>query len=417
MKRLLLLGLIILGMVSCQKEPLPIPPDPLKDPKLELEVEEVGKTSVKVSTKVDPGSYSIVSQGVCYDRYQLNPTTENQTVSGAGSMNLVNLEPGSRYYVRAYASTQSKTYYGSSVEVNTKDIVVSVEVSDIGYREAKVTISIDEAPSIIERGIIYSQESDFPTTNSTTFKENSVELKLLDYEAKYYVKAYAKFSDRIVYSSVTSFSTAKLETVTDYDGNVYRVIEMPSTKGPRLWLLDNFKGTHFANGDPIPNVTDDEEWTKLESAAYCYYDNNKDNAKTYGALYNWWAAVDPRGLIPGWHTPSDEEWFEMSDCIHNEISFGEDLRGQKLKQAGTSHWQAPNTGATNETGFTALPAGGRSYLTGEFFWLKTFTIFVSSTEIFTDYWAKRLYHNRNDFNETASALKGAGSSIRLIKTN
>lgn len=415
MKKILLSGLIILGMISCQKEPLPVPPTPVEDPKLELEVEEVGKTSIKVNTKVLPGSYSIVSQGVCYDRYQLNPTTENQTVSGVGSINLVNLDPGSKYYVRAYASTASKTFYSNAVEVNTKNIVVSVEILSVDYREASIKVNIDEESNdILERGIIYSQKDDF--SSNITVTGSNANLKLLEYEGTYFVKAYVKLANATIFSKDTSFTTKKLDRVTDYDGNVYRIIEMPSTKGPRFWLLDNFKGTHYANGDPIPNVTDDEEWTKLESGAYCYYDNNKEHAKTYGALYNYWVAVDPRGLIPGWHTPSDEEWFEMSEAIPNEI-WGVDLRGQKLKQAGTSHWQAPNTGATNETGFTALPAGGRRDEDGKFVSIKTFTIFASSTSFGYGYWTKKLYYNRNDFNETGGTGNCVGVSIRLIKSN
>ena len=91
-----------------------------------------------------------------------------------------------------------------------------------------------------------------------------------------------------------------------------------------------------------------------------------DNYATYGVLYNWTAAMDGeassttnpsgiQGVCPaGWHVPSDAEWTELTDYLG-----GTSVAGGKLKETGTTHWNTPNTGATNETGFTALPGGFR----------------------------------------------------------
>ncbi|MFA6770825.1 MAG: FISUMP domain-containing protein, partial [Bacteroidales bacterium] len=173
--------------------------------------------------------------------------------------------------------------------------------------------------------------------------------------------------------------------------------------------------THYANGDPIPHVTDNNEWISLSTGAYCYYDNDKKNAETYGALYNWWAAVDPRGLIVGWHTPSHDEWREMSLAYPSNAS--EDLRGQKLKEAGTKHWQAPNQGANNQSGFTALPGGSRAHEDGKFYYLKTRTYFQCTTEIGNSFWTRILFFDQNKFDDGMGIKKSSGASIRLIKNN
>jgi len=107
---------------------------------------------------------------------------------------------------------------------------------------------------------------------------------------------------------------------------------------------------------------------------YGYNGTNVNDAKatanytTYGVLYNWPAAMNNtesssnnpsgvQGACPtGWHLPSDAEWIELTDYMG-----GRKVAGGKLKETGTTHWNSPNTGATNETGFTALPGGYHSY--------------------------------------------------------
>jgi uncharacterized protein (TIGR02145 family) len=177
-----------------------------------------------------------------------------------------------------------------------------------------------------------------------------------------------------------------LRTVTDIDGNVYRTVKI----GNQWWMAENLKVTHYRDGDPIPNVTDETMWSILTTGAYCNYDNNADNAAIYGRLYNWYVGMDyiePRG----WHVPSDDEWKELEMFLgmsqeeaDSIFWFNSDWRGVdanaggKLKETGTIHWKKPNEGATNESGFSALP-GGIRYRTGPynyksygaFFWTST----------------------------------------------
>jgi len=139
------------------------------------------------------------------------------------------------------------------------------------------------------------------------------------------------------------------ETVTDFDGNVYHVVKI----GMQVWMVENLKVTHYNNGDPIDIVSDSAIWNILETPAYCNYDNNEANSNTYGRLYNWYAVSDPRKTAPpGWHIATDAEWTTLINFLG-----GSDVAGGKMKTLGTTHWSPPNSGATNSSGFSALPGG------------------------------------------------------------
>jgi uncharacterized protein (TIGR02145 family) len=149
-------------------------------------------------------------------------------------------------------------------------------------------------------------------------------------------------------------------TVTDIDGNVYHTV----TIGTQVWMLENLKVTHYRNWHPIPNITDDTEWGNLKTGAYCDYNNDPNNADTYGRLYNWYVVIDSRKICPaGWHVPTYKDWEILEAYLG-----GVPIAGGKIKEAGTVHWKSPNTGATNESGFTALP-GGYRHFTGKFYYV------------------------------------------------
>jgi len=137
-------------------------------------------------------------------------------------------------------------------------------------------------------------------------------------------------------------------TIRDADGNVYTSV----TIGTQVWMVENLKTTKYNDGTGIPLVTDDVQWSNLATGAFCWYENNISNKDIYGALYNW-HAVSTGNLCPiGWHVPTDAEWTTLTTYLG-----GESVAGGKLKETGTTHWTTPNTDATNEMGFTALPGG------------------------------------------------------------
>jgi uncharacterized protein (TIGR02145 family) len=125
-------------------------------------------------------------------------------------------------------------------------------------------------------------------------------------------------------------------------------------------MVKNLDVSTYRNGDPIPQVTDSATWNNLTTGAWCYYNNDPANGAIYGKLYNWYAVMDPRGLAPaGWHIPTLMEWYTTRDYLG-----GGNLAGGNMKSTGTSLWQSPNTGATNSSGFTALPGGYRINISG-----------------------------------------------------
>lgn len=151
-------------------------------------------------------------------------------------------------------------------------------------------------------------------------------------------------------------------TMTDQDGNVYKTV----TIGTQTWMAENLRTTKYNDGTSIPHVTNNHEWSVLsfdETGAYCNYNNttNLDTIVTYGRLYNWYAVNTGKLAPKGWHVPTEAEWIQLTTYLG-----GQGDAGGKLKEVGTTHWLSPNIGATNETGFTALPGGLRSY-NGKFY--------------------------------------------------
>ncbi len=148
-------------------------------------------------------------------------------------------------------------------------------------------------------------------------------------------------------------NTPNTATVTDIDGNIYHTV----TIGTQTWMVENLKVTKFRNGVAIPNITDGQQWRSATTSAYCNYNNNLANVATYGRLYNWYAVNDSNKICPpGWHIPTYQEWATLMNFLG-----GENVAGDKLKEKGPAHWGISNTSATNENGFTALPAGTRSF--------------------------------------------------------
>jgi uncharacterized protein (TIGR02145 family) len=197
---------------------------------------------------------------------------------------------------------------------------------------------------------------------------------------------------------------AIVTNVKDGDGNLYTTV----TIGTQVWMKENLKTTKFNDGIAIPLVTG-LEWRYLTTPGYCWYNNNEAGFKNiYGALYNWYT-VNTGKLCPlGWHVPSDSEWSTLTNFI------GE--AGGKLKEAGTAHWPSPNTGATNETGFTALPGGVR-YYGGSYEGAGNTGYWWSST----GYNTMGIYRAMNYFSDVVGSgndmYKEYGFSVRCIKNN
>ncbi|MCX6258151.1 MAG: fibrobacter succinogenes major paralogous domain-containing protein [Bacteroidia bacterium] len=182
------------------------------------------------------------------------------------------------------------------------------------------------------------------------------------------------------------------------------------TIGTQVWMKYNLHVRKYRNGDNIPNVTDGTTWSNLTTGANCYYNNDVSHTVSDGLLYNWYAVNDIRGLAPaGFHVASDAEWTTLINYLG-----GTGVAGGKLKVTGTDHWSNPNTGATNESGFSAYPAGWR-WASGTF----------ARVNLTGDWWTSSQYNTSNSldyfihnddasiFNENSN--KTCGYSVRCVK--
>lgn len=194
-------------------------------------------------------------------------------------------------------------------------------------------------------------------------------------------------------------------TVTDIDGNVYHTVKI----GTQIWLVENLKTTRYNDGAPISLVTDSTAWSTLTAGGYCWYVNDIINKNIYGALYNWFTVNTGKLAPDGCHVPTDDEWTTLTTYLGGETG-----AGAKLKESGTTHWRTPNAGATNETGFTALPGGIRN-INGSFKAIGDDGYWWSATEYGST--GKVWYRNMNYNNAgvvRVSNNKINGQSVRCV---
>lgn len=139
-------------------------------------------------------------------------------------------------------------------------------------------------------------------------------------------------------------------SVTDIDGNVYTVIRI----GTQLWTVENLRTARYKDGTSIATGMSNEVWRETTTGAYSIYENEQSNNNTYGKLYNWYAVNTGKLAPEGWHVPTRAEW----ETLVAQLG-GAPEAGGKMKST-SSLWLAPNLGATNSSGFSALPGGYRS---------------------------------------------------------
>lgn len=194
-------------------------------------------------------------------------------------------------------------------------------------------------------------------------------------------------------------------TVQDLDGNTYQIIKISD----QVWMAENLKTTILNDGTPITMVTGIAEWAALSTPGYCWYKNDTAYKNVYGALYNAYAVNTSKLCPQGWHVSSNEDWSKLETFLG-----GDKIAGGKLKNTGTLHWSEPNSGATNEVLFNALPGGSR-YTNGLFLTIKNMGYWWSPGETNTfNNWYRSIYYrdiaiSRNFIDSTN------GFSVRCVK--
>lgn len=339
----------------------------------------------------DDGGYSITARGICWNTIG-NPTLEDNSReigAGTGSFDtqLTGLTKRTTYYVRAYATNNLGLNYGNQIIFTTSDLpsVSTVEIANVKSNSITcVGVVNDEGGTeVFDRGFCWDIDPE-PTIDAAHLQDGSgtgefeCELTELPSATQFFIRAYATNLNGTVYGEQLEAITSFIDT---RNYKVYPVVLIDE----QYWMAENLNiGTYvtIATGQSDNGVFE----------KYCY-DDDEANCDTYGGIYTWeemmqyTSGESVQGVCPsGWHLPSDEEWkaLEMALGMSAEATDsvarmrGINNEGGKLKFTGTDFWNDPNQGATNETGFSALPIG-YSIFTGSFEGIGEFTTFWTTT--------------------------------------
>jgi len=326
-------------------------------------------------------------------------------------------------YYRPYCKNSRGIGYGEEFSFMTVICIPTVTTSSVSLLSdtgATTGGDVTAGVSVTARGVAYGTSSNPTLSNNSIINGTGTGvftsvLTGLSASTLYYVRAYATNSVGTAYGNQVSFTTLSAActgtpTVTDVDNNTYSTVPI----GTQCWTQSNLKVSKYRNGNNIPTGLTNSAWSVTTSGAYAIYNNDPVNDGLYGKLYNHYAVTDSRGICPtGWHVPSDAEWTTLENHLGGSNVAGGALKSTVM-QPTLWGWNLPNTGATNSSGFTALPAGLLSYM-GNFGYKGNYGYWWSSS-VSSGSNAWLLYLNSNDISTyRASNYRSYGLSVRCLK--
>ena len=372
------------------------------------------------------GSSPVTFYGICWST-TTNPTSanNNSTINGTGTgsftSNLTGLTANTPYYVRAYATNSQGTAYGSQVTFTTGQTVTQPTVTTTAITAITQTtatsggnITADGGAAVTARGICWNTApnpttANNPTINGTGSGSFTSTLTGLAANTPYYVRAYATNSQGTAYGNEVTFTTSSDGNLTGSftdprDGHVYRTV----TIGEQVWMTENLAYLPVVHSPTSESITEPRYYVYGYTGSNIVTAKQQINYTTYGVLYNWPAALI--ACPPGWHLPCDDEWTDFTTFLG-----GESVAGGKMKETGTAHWLSPNTSATNESGFSALPGGFEWGVT--FYSIGIVGYWWSSTEdSIYGAWVRSLSDN-NSIIYREGTYKETGLSVRCVRDN
>jgi len=191
----------------------------------------------------------------------------------------------------------------------------------------------------------------------------------------------------------------------DSEGNEFSTISI----GTQVWMAENLKTSKYNDGTPIERVISNNDWFNLSTGAYSWYNNDSTSYESvYGKLYNGYTVETGKLCPTGWHVPTDAEWTILTDFLG-----GLGTAGGKMKETGTILWSSPNTGATNESGWSGRPGGVR-FINGNFNSINEYVEWWSSTPNGDHHHSRSLDHDNDDVGDGITPNKN-GRYVRCLK--
>ncbi|MFN8211151.1 MAG: fibrobacter succinogenes major paralogous domain-containing protein [Bacteroidales bacterium] len=379
-------------------------------------------TAKSGGTIISDGGETITRKGLCIsksagsDITNALDTTVNLTQGNSWTDEISGLEQGTKYYVKSYAVNLLGTAYGNELEFTTRfplnavsgdatsvDTVSAVLNGTVTPDNTACTVTFEWGPTNSYGHTVNATVS--PVNGKTPVSVNAT-LAALDKGSVYHYRVKIENANNSFTGDDISFSTK----LPDADKNIYSVIEI----GTQVWMKENLRTSKFNDKTAIPEVNSGTDWSTMTSPGFCYYNNDATTYKnTYGALYNWYA-VNTGKLCPvGWHVSGENDFSVLFSTVGG-YSAGGNLKTTGTLEESTGLWKSPNSGATNSSGFSVLPAGIRMY-SGDFTYLSEIAWFwLTNDSNLAAAFSRNLV-----FDNTACTLgttdKHFGFSIRCVK--